>query len=220
MKLAYFQTKLWPTKGSIQIKDFTVRYRPGLDATLHDISVRIEGGQRIGIVGRTGSGKSSLSLALFRFFVVAFVIDCILISFKGFFSRIIEASGGFIAIDGEHIEHIALRSLRSTLTIIPQDTFLFSGTIRMNIDPYNMYTDDEIWTALEHSRAKRFVQDLPNGLLSVICNGGDRLSNGQRQLVCLARAFVRQHKCKVLILDEFTALVDLETDEQIQVSLA
>lgn len=131
--------------------------------------------------------------------------------------RIVEAAGGNITIDGVQIAEIGLHSLRSRLTIIPQDPVLFSGTLRMNIDPFNSYTDDEIWRSLEHSHLKAFVKGTPNGLLHEIAEGGENLSIGQRQLVCLARALLR--KTKVLILDEATAAVDLETDDLIQVKI-
>lgn len=141
-----------------------------------------------------GAGKSSLTLALFR---------------------IIEPAGGSIIIDGIDISKIGLHSLRSGLTIIPQDPVLFSGSLRLNLDPFGQKSDEEVWRALELAHLKSFVQGLTAGLSHEVSEGGENLSVGQRQLICLARALLR--KTKVLILDEATAAVDLETDDLIQV---
>lgn len=185
--------KNWPEIGTVEFRNFQVRYREGLDLVLRGISFRVNGGEKVGIVGRTGAGKSSLTLALFR---------------------IIESADGAILIDGEDIAQLGLHALRSRLTIIPQDPVLFSGSLRINLDPFETCTDEEVWRALEHAHLKAFVKSLSAGLNHEITEGGENLSVGQRQLVCLARALLR--KTKVLILDEATAAVDLETDDLIQ----
>ncbi|XP_061080827.1 multidrug resistance-associated protein 1 isoform X2 [Conger conger] len=183
----------WPTKGHIHIQDFGLRYREDLALAIRNISVTILGGEKVGIVGRTGAGKSSLTLGLFR---------------------IIEASEGQISIDGVNISELGLHELRSHITIIPQDPVLFSGTLRMNLDPFDAYSDQEVWNSLELAHLKSFVSSLPDKLNHECSEGGENLSLGQRQLVCLARALLR--KTKVLVLDEATAAVDLETDNLIQ----
>lgn len=163
---------------------------------LRDVTCKIEPGEKVGIVGRTGAGKSSLTLALFR---------------------LVEAAGGSITIDGENISKLGLHDVRGKLTIIPQDPVLFSGTLRFNLDPFEKYSDDEIWRVLELSHLKAFVGGLSAGLSHEINEGGENLSIGQRQLICLSRSLLR--KTKILVLDEATAAVDLETDDLIQTTI-
>ncbi|KAG8512068.1 Multidrug resistance-associated protein 7 [Galemys pyrenaicus] len=182
----------WLTQGSVEFQDVVLVYRAGLPNALDGVTFRVQPGEKLGIVGRTGSGKSSLLLVLFR---------------------LLEPSSGRVLLDGVDTRQLELAELRSQLAIIPQEPFLFSGTVRENLDPWGRHQDRVLWQALEQCHLSEVIGSL-GGLDGEVGEGGRSLSLGQRQLLCLARALLTD--AKILCIDEATASVDQKTDQLLQ----
>ncbi|XP_076047153.1 ATP-binding cassette sub-family C member 5-like isoform X2 [Oratosquilla oratoria] len=186
----------WPKRGRISFQNVYLRYRPDTPIVLKGVNIDIDAEEKIGVVGRTGSGKSSLGMALFR---------------------MVELTEGKICIDNVDISSIGLEDLRSKLSIIPQDPVLFIGTVRYNLDPFEKHSDEEVWDALEQTYMRGKISALDLKLLAPVVENGENFSVGERQLLCMARALLR--RSKILFLDEATAAIDTETDALIQNTL-
>eukprot|EP00475_Leptophrys_vorax_P014260 TRINITY_DN20660_c0_g1_i1.p1 TRINITY_DN20660_c0_g1~~TRINITY_DN20660_c0_g1_i1.p1 ORF type:complete len:828 (-),score=189.95 TRINITY_DN20660_c0_g1_i1:24-2222(-) len=189
----YDLPKNWPSEGRIEMRDLHVRYREDLAYVLRGVNTVIEDKEKVGVCGRTGSGKSTWFKACFR---------------------LVEPCGGTIFIDGVDICKITLNDLRSKLSIIPQDPVIFSGTFRYNLDPFNLCTDDEINNVLEILELNRLISRLPQGLETPVAESGSNFSAGEGQLICVARALLKPSR--ILFIDEATANIDKHTDQIIQ----
>ncbi|XP_067134894.1 ATP-binding cassette subfamily C member 4-like [Centruroides vittatus] len=182
----------WPQRGEIHFDNVSLQYSKNKNIVLKNLTFHIRAGEKIGIVGRTGAGKSSVIASLFR----------------------MTEPMGTITIDGVDTKEIGLRDLRTKISIIPQDPMLFTGPLRRNMDPFNEYSEEIIWKAIEEVQLKEVITKLPGGLDTHLTEGGRNFSVGERQLICLARTILRQNK--ILVMDEATSNIDKRTDSCLQ----
>jgi len=183
------QRAMWPEHGQLQFKNVSLKYRPDTELVLHNLSFEVQKGHKIGVVGRTGAGKSTICLAI---------------------SRIVELTEGSIIVDDLDISEMSIETLRARITVIPQDPTMFTGTLRFNLDPENKATDQDILHLIKDAQLQSLIDNNPKGLEQEITENGSNLSSGEKQLLCICRAILR--KSKLVILDEATANIDVVTE--------